>query len=91
MRISLCSNHEACEGRRAHIKTTTGFIAKESVKGHVVNVVRGLKLYEDIFTELELSKLIDFVKSFEPMVRIKNSQGRLSYHTIKKRKGIEEI
>lgn len=56
----LCSNHEACEVRCAEMKMTKGFIAKEHVKGHMVNVVRGLKLYEDVFTDTQLSKLSDF-------------------------------
>ncbi|KAK3005894.1 hypothetical protein RJ639_017760 [Escallonia herrerae] len=33
----------------------------QSIDVHIVNVVRGLKLYEDIFTDIELSKLTDFV------------------------------
>ncbi|XP_042048540.1 RNA demethylase ALKBH10B-like isoform X2 [Salvia splendens] len=57
----LCSNHDECEARQAQIKMTKGFVAKEPVKGQMVNVVRGLKLYQDIFTGAELSKLSDFV------------------------------
>ncbi|KAK2990532.1 hypothetical protein RJ640_019812 [Escallonia rubra] len=33
----------------------------QSTDVYIVNVVRGLKLYEDIFTDIELSKLTDFV------------------------------
>ncbi|PWA38486.1 oxidoreductase, 2OG-Fe(II) oxygenase family protein [Artemisia annua] len=55
---------------------TKGFMAKESVKGHAyglqaissqfqlllkVNVVRGLKLYENILTDTELTRLNDYV------------------------------
>ncbi|KAI9080317.1 hypothetical protein K1719_037711 [Acacia pycnantha] len=61
MNSSICSNHEECEGRGAQIKLTKGFSAKESVKGHMVNVVKGLKLYEDVFSDSELCKLYDFV------------------------------
>lgn len=57
----ICSNHDECEARRTQIKLTKGFSAKESVKGHMVNVVKGLKLYEDIFTDTELCKLTDLV------------------------------
>ncbi|TQD86505.1 hypothetical protein C1H46_027994 [Malus baccata] len=57
----ICSNHDECEARRTQIKLTKGFSAKESVKGHMVNVVKGLKLYEDIFTDNELCKLTDLV------------------------------
>ncbi|OIW12689.1 hypothetical protein TanjilG_24622 [Lupinus angustifolius] len=61
MNINICSNHEECEGRSSQIKLTKGFTAKESIKGHMVNVVKGLKLYEDIFTDSELCKLTEFV------------------------------
>lgn len=61
MNINICSNHEECEGRATQFKLTKGFTAKESVKGHMVNVVKGLKLYEDVFTDSELCKLSDFV------------------------------
>ncbi|KAL3849830.1 hypothetical protein ACJIZ3_011712 [Penstemon smallii] len=57
----ICSNHEDCEARHAKIKTIKGFVAKEPLKGHMVNVVKGLKLYENIFSDVELSKLNDFV------------------------------
>lgn len=59
--IDICDNHEECAGRREQIKMTKGFVAKESVRGHMVNVVKGLKMFEDIFTDSELSKLNDFV------------------------------
>ncbi|KAM3687506.1 hypothetical protein ACB098_10G083900 [Castanea mollissima] len=59
--VDLCSNHEDCEARPGQIKLTKGFSAKEPVKGHMVNVVKGLKLYEDVFTDSELCKLNDFV------------------------------
>ncbi|CAL5208972.1 unnamed protein product [Lathyrus oleraceus] len=61
MNSDICSNHEECEGRASQFKLTKGFSAKESVKGHMVNVVKGLKLYEDVFTDSELCKLSDFV------------------------------
>ncbi|XP_057782535.1 RNA demethylase ALKBH10B-like [Salvia miltiorrhiza] len=75
--VEICSNHEKCEARRAQIKMTKGFVAKEPVKGHMVNVVRGLKLYEDIFTETELSKLNDFVNE----LRVAGQNGELSGET----------
>ncbi|XP_068660624.1 RNA demethylase ALKBH10B-like isoform X2 [Aristolochia californica] len=55
------SDNEDNKERPTRIKITKGFVAKEPVKGHMVNVVKGLKLYEDIFTELELSKLANFI------------------------------
>ncbi|KAF7804783.1 RNA demethylase ALKBH10B-like [Senna tora] len=61
MNSSICWNHEECEGRFPQIKSRKGFSAKESVKGHMVNVVKGLKLYDDVFNESELRKLFDFV------------------------------
>ncbi|XP_028090433.1 RNA demethylase ALKBH10B-like [Camellia sinensis] len=72
--IDLCSNHEDCEARRDLMKMTKGFAAKEPVKGHTVNVVRGLKLYEDVFTDSELSKLGDFVNE----LRVAGQNGELS-------------
>ncbi|KAG5514390.1 hypothetical protein RHGRI_035715 [Rhododendron griersonianum] len=75
--VDLCSNHEDCEARRALIKVTKGFTAKEHVKGHMVNVVRGLKLYEDIFTDSELSKLNDLVNE----LRAAGHNGELSGET----------
>ncbi|XP_057508475.1 RNA demethylase ALKBH10B-like [Actinidia eriantha] len=75
--IDLCSNHEDCEARRDQIKMTKGFIVKESVKGHMVNVVRGLKLYEDVFSDFELSKLNDFVNE----LRVAGRNGELSDET----------
>ncbi|PSR86268.1 Core-capsid bridging protein [Actinidia chinensis var. chinensis] len=75
--VDLCSNHEDFESRRALIKMTKGFVAKEHVKGHMVNVVRGLKLYEDIFTDSELSKLNDFVNE----LRVAGQNGELSGET----------
>ncbi|CAI9785647.1 unnamed protein product [Fraxinus pennsylvanica] len=75
--VDICSNHEECEVRHEQIKMTKGFLAKEPVKGHMVNVVRGLKLYEDIFTDVELSKLNDFVNE----LRVAGQNGELSGET----------
>ncbi|WOG83717.1 hypothetical protein DCAR_0102894 [Daucus carota subsp. sativus] len=65
--IEICSDHENCEARRAQINMTKGF----------VNVVRGLKLYDEIFTETELSKLTDYVNE----LRIAGQNGELSGET----------
>ncbi|XVE77737.1 hypothetical protein DITRI_Ditri13aG0086500 [Diplodiscus trichospermus] len=59
--IGICGNHEECDARPSQIKLTKGFSAKEQVKGHMVNVVKGLKLYEAVFTDSELAKLSDLV------------------------------
>ncbi|KAL3644844.1 hypothetical protein CASFOL_010024 [Castilleja foliolosa] len=72
--IDICSNHDHCEARRARIKMTKGFVAREHVKGHMVNVVKGLKLYDDIFTDVELSKLNNFVNE----LRVAGQNGELS-------------
>ncbi|KAK7277677.1 hypothetical protein RJT34_22692 [Clitoria ternatea] len=77
MNVNLCSNHEECEGRSSQFKLTKGFTAKESVKGHMVNVVKGLKLYEDIFTDSELCKLTDFVNG----IHAAGQNGELSGET----------
>ncbi|XP_058223077.1 RNA demethylase ALKBH10B-like isoform X4 [Rhododendron vialii] len=73
----FCSNHEECEARGAQIKKTKGFTAKEYVKGHMTNVVSGLKLFEDVFTDLELSKLNDFVDELQ----VAGQNGELSGET----------
>ncbi|KAH0660007.1 hypothetical protein KY289_028755 [Solanum tuberosum] len=75
--VEFCSNHENCEARHAHIKMTKGFVSKEPVKGHMVNVVRGLKLFEDIFTPNEISKLNDLVNE----LRFAGQNGDLSGET----------
>ncbi|KAK2649191.1 hypothetical protein Ddye_016680 [Dipteronia dyeriana] len=76
--VEICSNHEDCDARRSQIKLTKGFSAKEQVKGHMqVNVVKGLKLYEDVFTYLEFSKLTDFVNE----LRLAGQNGELSGET----------
>lgn len=77
--IEICTNHEECEARPAQIKLTKGFVAKEPVKGHMMNVVKGLKLYEDIFTDSEFSKLSDFVND----LRIAGQNGELHGETFK--------
>lgn len=73
----ICDNHEDCLARREQIKITKGFVAKEPVKGHMVNVVKGLKMYEDIFTGSELSRLNDFVNE----LRAAGQNGELSGET----------
>ncbi|KAG6700255.1 RNA demethylase ALKBH10B [Carya illinoinensis] len=75
--INICANHRECEARPDQIKLTKGFSAKELVKGHMVNVVKGLKLYEDVFTDAELFKLNDFVNE----LREAGHHGELSGET----------
>ncbi|XWS76452.1 hypothetical protein CRYUN_Cryun01aG0177400 [Craigia yunnanensis] len=75
--IDICFNHEECDARPSQIKLTKGFSAKEKVKGHMVNVVKGLKLYEDVFTNSELAKLSDFVSE----LRSAGQNGELSGET----------
>ncbi|XP_030451814.1 RNA demethylase ALKBH10B [Syzygium oleosum] len=60
-KLEICFDHEDCGGRLTRIKLTKDFKAKEAVEGHMVNVVKGLKMYEDIFTASELCRLNDFV------------------------------
>ncbi|XP_060179658.1 RNA demethylase ALKBH10B-like [Lycium barbarum] len=73
----FCTNHENCEARHDQIKMTKGFVSKEPVKGHMVNVVRGLKLFEGVFTPNELSKLDDLVNE----LRVAGQNGELSGET----------
>jgi len=35
--IDICDNHEECAGPRDQIKMTKGFVAKESVRGHMAS------------------------------------------------------
>ncbi|CAN8247969.1 unnamed protein product [Cochlearia groenlandica] len=70
----ICQNHEDCDARSCEIKPIKGFQAKEQVKGHTVNVVKGLKLYEELLKQEELTKLIDFVAE----LREAGQNGKLS-------------
>ncbi|XP_076901138.1 RNA demethylase ALKBH10B-like [Bidens hawaiensis] len=75
--IKICSNLEDWEARRTKIKMTKGFIAKECVEGHMVNVVRGLKLYENILSNTELTRLNDYINKLQ----IAGQNGELSGET----------
>ncbi|KAG2326006.1 hypothetical protein Bca52824_008734 [Brassica carinata] len=57
--MTICCKHEEeCESRASSlIKQSKRFSAKE----HQTNVVKGLKLYEHVFTGTQLSKLSDYV------------------------------
>ncbi|KFK30895.1 hypothetical protein AALP_AA6G039900 [Arabis alpina] len=70
----ICQNHDDCDARSCEIKPLKGFQAKEQVRGHTVNVVKGLKMYEELFKEDELAKLIDFVAD----LREAGQNGKLS-------------
>ncbi|KAL9267789.1 RNA demethylase ALKBH10B-like protein [Drosera capensis] len=70
--IEICDYHEECGVRREQIKMTKGFVAKEPV-----NVVKGLKLYEDVFTSAELLKLNDMADE----LRTAGQNGELSGET----------
>ncbi|XP_039801066.1 RNA demethylase ALKBH10B-like isoform X1 [Panicum virgatum] len=73
----ICSDHEECIARPERIKIQKGFVAKESVKGHMVNVVKGLKIYEDVFTTSEIMKAADFINE----IRQAGRNGELSGDT----------
>ncbi|KAK3138822.1 hypothetical protein QOZ80_5AG0373820 [Eleusine coracana subsp. coracana] len=73
----ICSDHEECIVRPERIKIQKGFVAKESVKGHMVNVVKGLKIYEDVFTTSEIMKVADFINE----IRQAGRNGELSGET----------
>ncbi|XP_019164488.1 PREDICTED: uncharacterized protein LOC109160655 isoform X2 [Ipomoea nil] len=75
--VGFCSSPEDCEAHRAQIKMRKGFSAREPVKGHMVNVVRGLKLYEDMFSSTEVSELNEFVNE----LRVAGQNGELSGET----------
>ncbi|XP_074268964.1 RNA demethylase ALKBH10B-like [Silene latifolia] len=69
----VCDSHGNCISRREQIKLTKGFVAKEPMKGRMVNVVKGLKMFEDVFTVSELCKLRDFVDE----LRVAGQNGEL--------------
>ncbi|KAF3336936.1 2OG-Fe(II) oxygenase superfamily [Carex littledalei] len=73
----LCTDHEDCMTRPERIKILKGFVAKESIKGHMVNVVKGLKIYEDIFLSSELLKLGECINELRQAGR----RGELSGET----------
>ncbi|KAM0954260.1 putative oxoglutarate/iron-dependent dioxygenase, RNA demethylase ALKBH9B/ALKBH10B [Dioscorea sansibarensis] len=73
----ISTDHEVSMVRPERIKISKGFMSKEMVKGHMVNVVKGLKLYEDIFTESELLKLSEFINE----LRLAGRKGELSGET----------
>ncbi|XP_074590315.1 RNA demethylase ALKBH10B-like [Curcuma longa] len=62
---------------RERIKILKGFVAKESVKGHMVNVLKGLKMYEGIFTDSELLGVTEFINE----LRLAGRKGELSGET----------
>ncbi|KAK4758664.1 hypothetical protein SAY87_019965 [Trapa incisa] len=73
----LCSSHEQCQSRLMQIKLTKGFSAKEPLRGQMVNLVKGMKLYENILSDSELSKLMNFVCD----LRTAGQNGELSGET----------
>lgn len=73
----ICSDHDECIARPERIKIQKGFVAKESVKGHMVNVVKGLKIYEDVFTTSEIMKVAEFINE----IRQAGRNGELSGET----------
>ncbi|KAJ0979658.1 hypothetical protein J5N97_015132 [Dioscorea zingiberensis] len=73
----ISTDHEVPMVRPERIKISKGFMSKEMVKGHMVNVVKGLKLYEDIFTESELLELSEFINE----LRLAGHKGELSGET----------
>ncbi|KAG0501132.1 hypothetical protein HPP92_001204 [Vanilla planifolia] len=75
--VQICEDHVECSERLEKIKISKGFVAKEPVKGHMVNVVKGLKLYEDMFTKFELVKLTEYINE----LRLTGRMGELSGET----------
>ncbi|ESQ39453.1 hypothetical protein EUTSA_v10001455mg [Eutrema salsugineum] len=57
---TICCNHEQ-ECDQSLLKLSKRFSAKEHVRGHTTNVVKGLKLYQHVFSATQLSKLSDYV------------------------------
>nr|XP_017233359.1 PREDICTED: uncharacterized protein LOC108207422 [Daucus carota subsp. sativus] len=67
------SSQDDCEASAMNL--TKGFTAKEPPKLHMVNIVaKGLKVYDNIFTDTQLSKLTDYVNE----LRVAGQNGELS-------------
>ncbi|XP_074557934.1 RNA demethylase ALKBH10B-like [Curcuma longa] len=76
-RINISAGNVDFSACPERIKLSKGFVAKESVKGHTVNVVKGLKLYEGIFTDSELHNLVQYING----LRHAGRRGELSGET----------
>ncbi|CAN6481881.1 unnamed protein product [Victoria cruziana] len=75
--VNTFSNYDDLNKRPERVRTAKGFTAKEPIDGHMVNVVKGLKLYDDIFTDLELSSLVSVANE----LRAAGQKGELSGET----------
>ncbi|XP_042422139.1 RNA demethylase ALKBH10B-like [Zingiber officinale] len=75
--VKVCADLGVCLVRPERIKISKGFVAKESVKGHMVNVVKGLKLYENIFAGSELPTLVEYINE----LRLAGRRGELPGET----------
>ncbi|XP_042471807.1 RNA demethylase ALKBH10B-like [Zingiber officinale] len=76
-KVHICADHGDCFVCPERIKISKGFMAKELVKGHMVNVVKGLRLYQDIFSESELPSLVGYINE----LRMAGHKGELSGET----------
>ncbi|KAG6508756.1 hypothetical protein ZIOFF_034137 [Zingiber officinale] len=88
--VNVCTERGDClVPRPERIKISKGFVAKEAVKGHMAssiltsldtisaNVVKGLKLYENIFSESELPSLVEYINE----LRLAGRRGELPGET----------
>ncbi|KMZ67674.1 hypothetical protein ZOSMA_25G00610 [Zostera marina] len=57
----ICSDHENCLSRRNTIKIRRGFSVIEHVEGRMLNIVKGLKIYDNVFTKSDISILSNFI------------------------------
>ncbi|CAN8285699.1 unnamed protein product [Cochlearia groenlandica] len=75
--LICCKHEEECESRTSVlIKHSKRFSAKEHVRGHTTNVVKGLKLYEHVFSGSQLSKLLDYVNALRQSGRNHQLSGK---------------
>ncbi|KAJ0977574.1 hypothetical protein J5N97_013048 [Dioscorea zingiberensis] len=63
--------------RPDRIKISKGFVSKEQFKGGMINVVKGLKLYKEVFTNSELLRLSEFINK----LRLAGQRGDLPGET----------
>ncbi|CAA2999956.1 Hypothetical predicted protein [Olea europaea subsp. europaea] len=62
--------------KQNHNVTPKTFVSTESYDGKLVNVVDGLKLYEELFDDLEVSKLVNLVNDLRASGRRGQLQGQ---------------
>ncbi|CAH9106119.1 unnamed protein product [Cuscuta epithymum] len=72
-----CNSTQVPHGKQNHTITPKTFVGKEFCDGKMVNVVDGLKLYEELLSDSEVSKLLSMVNE----LRVAGKSGQLQGQT----------